>query len=181
MLRLPFAGNNCDMLIITTFGSDPETIKNRKGIVISSRVHPGETGASWMMKGILDYLLAGNIKSKILRDNFVFKVIPMLNVDGVVNGSSRCNLAGVDLNRVWIDPSRKLHPTVYHMKNMVKKFQEDRDVFLVCDLHGQKLAQEALLRPPHQRRQRPLLSRECSMSEHDLGRKLIQGRPCYRF
>jgi len=110
------------MLIITTFGSDPEVIKARKGIVISSRVHPGETGASWMIKGIIDYLTAGNVKAKTLRDNFVFKVIPMLNVDGVVNGSSRCNLAGVDLNRCWIDPSRKLHPTIYHMKNMVKKF-----------------------------------------------------------
>ena len=55
------AGNNCDMLIITTFGSDPEAIKARKGIVISSRVHPGETGASWMVKGIIDYLTAGNI------------------------------------------------------------------------------------------------------------------------
>ena len=124
------------MLIITTFGSDPEAIKARKGIVISSRVHPGETGASWMMKGIIDYLIANNVKAKILRDNFVFKILPMLNVDGVVNGSSRCNLAGVDLNRCWIDPSRKLHPTIYHMKNMVRKFQEDRDIFLVCDLHG---------------------------------------------
>ena len=52
-----------------------------------------------MMKGMqTDYLIASNINAKILRDNFVFKIIPMLNVDGVVNGSSRCNLAGVDLN-----------------------------------------------------------------------------------
>lgn len=110
------------MLIITTFGSDPEAVKARKGIVISSRVHPGETGASWMIKGIIDYLLAGNANAKILRDNFVFKIIPMLNADGVINGNSRCNLAGVDLNRCWIDPSRKLHPEIYHMKKMVQKF-----------------------------------------------------------
>jgi len=50
------AGNNCDMLIVTTFQSDPEVIKSRKGVVISSRVHPGESGASWMIKGIIDYL-----------------------------------------------------------------------------------------------------------------------------
>lgn len=130
------AGNNCDMLIVTTFQSDPEAIKQRKGICISSRVHPGESGASWMMKGVIDYLTGPSLNAKILRDNFVFKIVPMLNVDGVVNGSSRCNLAGVDLNRCWIDPSRKLHPTIYHMKSMIKKFQEDRDIFLVCDLHG---------------------------------------------
>lgn len=110
------AGNNCEMLIITTFQSDPEAIKNRKGIVITSRVHPGETGASYMMKGIIDYLTGPSLNAKILRDNFVFKIVPMLNSDGVINGSTRCNLAGVDLNRCWIDPNRKIHPTVYHTK-----------------------------------------------------------------
>jgi len=109
------------MIIITTFQSDPETIKNRKGVVISSRVHPGESGASWIMKGILDYLTGPSLNAKILRDNFVFKIVPMLNADGVINGSSRCNLAGVDLNRCWNDPSRKIHPTIYHTKMMLKK------------------------------------------------------------
>ena len=90
--------------------------------MITSRVHPGETGASWMMKGIIDYLTGPSLNSKILRDNFVFKIVPMLNIDGVVNGSSRCNLAGVDLNRCWIDPSRKLHPTIYHTKNVSAAF-----------------------------------------------------------
>ena len=106
------------MLIVTTFQSDVEATKQRKGVVISSRVHPGETGASWMMKGIIDYLTGPSLSAKILRDNFVFKIVPMLNVDGVVNGSSRCNLAGVDLNRCYIEPSRKLHPTVYHLKQV---------------------------------------------------------------
>ena len=124
------------MLVITTFQSDHEAIKNRKGICISSRVHPGETGASWMMKGFLDYLTGPSMNAKILRDNFVFKIVPMLNPDGVINGNTRCNLAGVDLNRCWIDPSRKMQPTVYHYKMMVKKLQEDRDIFLVLDLHG---------------------------------------------
>jgi murein tripeptide amidase MpaA len=82
------AGNNCDLLIITTFSSDPEAIKNRKGVVLSSRVHPGETGASYMMKGIIDYLTGPNLNAKILRDNFIFKIVPMLNPDGVINGSS---------------------------------------------------------------------------------------------
>ena len=40
----------------------------------------------------------------------------MLNPDGVINGNYRCNLSGVDLNRQWIDPSKKLHPTIFHTK-----------------------------------------------------------------
>lgn len=110
------AGNTCDLLIVTTFGSDYEEVRRRKGIVISSRVHPGETGASYMMKGIIDYLVGPSLGARMLRDNFVIKIVPMLNPDGVINGNTRCSLSGCDLNRVWMDPSPKLHPTIYHIK-----------------------------------------------------------------
>lgn len=30
------------------------------GVVVSARVHPGETNASWMMKGMLDFLTSGH-------------------------------------------------------------------------------------------------------------------------
>ena len=68
------AGNNCDVLIITNFQGDPESIKNRKGVVLSGRVHPGESSSSYMMKGAIDFLTGPTLKAKILRDNFVFKV-----------------------------------------------------------------------------------------------------------
>jgi murein tripeptide amidase MpaA len=74
-------------------------LQMRKGIVITARVHPGETNASWMMKGIIDYLVGPSLDARILRDNFVFKIVPMLNPDGVINGNYRCSLAGCDLNR----------------------------------------------------------------------------------
>jgi hypothetical protein len=130
------AGNNVDLITITSYLSPPEAITHRKGVVIMSRVHPGETNASWMMKGFIDYLTGPTLDAKILRDNFVFKIIPMLNPDGVINGSYRCGLAGVDLNRCWQDPNRKLHPTIFHAKQMVRQFCEDRNVVLSVDLHG---------------------------------------------
>jgi cytosolic carboxypeptidase protein 2/3 len=114
------AGNNVDMLVITTFGCEYEEVKKRKGVIISSRVHPGETGSSFMMKGIIDYLVGPSLAARMLRDNFVFKIVPMLNPDGVINGHTRCGNIGVDLNRVWIEPSQKQHPTIFAMKNLVK-------------------------------------------------------------
>jgi murein tripeptide amidase MpaA len=101
------AGNNVDLLIITTFGCDYEEVKKRKGIMISSRVHPGESGSSYMMKGMIDYLVGPSLGARMLRDNYVFKIVPMLNPDGVINGHTRCGLTGCDLNRVWIDPTPK--------------------------------------------------------------------------
>ena len=52
------AGNDCEMLIITNFNSNPEEIAVRKAVVLTSRVHPGETNASYIMQGTLDYLIS---------------------------------------------------------------------------------------------------------------------------
>ena len=60
----------------------------------------------------------------------------MLNIDGVINGNYRCNLAGVDLNRNWIEPNKKLHPTIHATKQLIKRMKEERDLLLYCDFHG---------------------------------------------
>ena len=72
----------------------------------------------------------------MLRDNFVIKIVPMVNPDGVINGNTRCSLSGFDLNRVWIDPSQKLHPTIFHLKGLIKQMQQEREFLLFVDLHG---------------------------------------------
>lgn len=41
-----------------------------------------------------------------LRRKFVFKLVPMLNPDGVVVGNYRTNLAARDLNRTYKDPKK---------------------------------------------------------------------------
>ncbi|KAJ1465734.1 hypothetical protein T484DRAFT_1863692 [Baffinella frigidus] len=53
----------------------------RKGVVVSARVHPGETNASYMVKGLIDFLLGDSVQAKQLRSEFVFKIVPMLNPD----------------------------------------------------------------------------------------------------
>lgn len=59
-----------------------------------------------------------------------------MNIDGVVHGNNRCSLAGVDLNRRWKNPNRKLHPTIYAAKNIIYKFSQERSIKLVIDFHG---------------------------------------------
>jgi murein tripeptide amidase MpaA len=51
-----------------------------------------------------------------LKEHFEFYIIPMLNVDGVINGNYRCSLAACDLNRQFKDPSKTLHPAIYYTK-----------------------------------------------------------------
>lgn len=77
---------------------------NKQVIFITSRVHPGESNSSWMMKGLMDMLLNPKTTEEketvnYLKEQFEFIIIPMLNVDGVINGNYRCSLAACDLNR----------------------------------------------------------------------------------
>ena len=56
------------------------------------------------------------MEARILRENFTFYIIPMLNIDGVVNGNYRCDLSAVDLNRQWNIAQKTQHPTIFHSK-----------------------------------------------------------------
>ena len=60
----------------------------------------------------------------------MFKLIPMLNPDGVIVGNSRTSLAGVDLNRTYKKPRRDLFPTVFHAKALLSSFMQEREVTL---------------------------------------------------
>lgn len=101
LLCYTLAGHRCDLLTITDMSSPPELVRQREVIIMSARVHPGETCASYIMHGVIQFLVSQNPLAAALRSSFVFKLVPMLNPDGVVNGNYRCSLAGCDLNR-WV-------------------------------------------------------------------------------
>lgn len=65
-------------------------------------MHPGETHSSWIMHGVIKGLLSKEPYAKQLRSRFVFKVIPMINPDGVVFGNYRTSFLGKDMNRMFI-------------------------------------------------------------------------------
>lgn len=109
---------------------------HKKGIFITSRVHPGETVGSFMMQGVIDFLLSNSKKAHILRKNYVFKLIPMLNPDGVRHGKTRVSMLGVDLNRRWNDPNPIMHPTIFHAKKYLQVFSEMHECLAFCDFHG---------------------------------------------
>jgi len=93
-------------------------------IVITSRVHSGETPSSLVFKGILEFLLSDKKEAKLLRLYYTFILVPCLNPDGVVCGNYRNSVAGVDLNRQWISPDELFHPEIYHTKSLFKRITE---------------------------------------------------------
>uniref|UniRef100_A0A8C9PCG8 Cytosolic carboxypeptidase 2 n=1 Tax=Spermophilus dauricus TaxID=99837 RepID=A0A8C9PCG8_SPEDA len=130
------AGNTVYLLTITNPSPTPHEAAAKKAVVLSARVHPGESNASWIMKGFLDFILSNSPDAQLLRDIFVFKVVPMLNPDGVIVGNYRCSLAGRDLNRHYKTILKESFPCIWHTRNMIKRLLEEREVLLYCDFHG---------------------------------------------
>uniref|UniRef100_A0A8C1YMK7 Cytosolic carboxypeptidase 1 n=1 Tax=Cyprinus carpio TaxID=7962 RepID=A0A8C1YMK7_CYPCA len=135
-------GNSCPLLTITAM---PESSSNdhisqfrsRPVVFLSARVHPGETNSSWVMKGTLEFLMSCSPQAQSLRESYIFKIIPMLNPDGVINGNHRCSLSGEDLNRQWQSPNAELHPTIYHAKSLLQYLRATgRTPLVFCDYHG---------------------------------------------
>ncbi|XP_010998989.2 cytosolic carboxypeptidase 2 isoform X1 [Camelus dromedarius] len=130
------AGNTVYLLTITNPARTPQEAAAKKAVVLSARVHPGESNGSWIMKGFLDFILSKSPDAQLLRDTFIFKVVPMLNPDGVIVGNYRCSLAGRDLNRHYKTILKESFPCVWHTRNMIKRLLEEREVLLYCDFHG---------------------------------------------
>lgn len=135
MLCRTIAGNRCDYLTITNPG-EVEDIQMRKGVVLSARVHPGETVGSWMMQGVLEFLVSNTPEADLLRSLYVFKIVPMLNPDGTIRGNHRCSFAGCDLNRVWKRPRELSHPVISSFKRLIKLFASNYRLEMICDMHG---------------------------------------------
>ena len=140
---------------------------------LNGRVHPGETHASWALQGMIIFLLSKNAVAQKLRDKLLFKIVPMLNIDGVIAGNYRTGFAGLDINRMYgPNANTRLNPE----STLIKQIAKSEVPSLFFDLHGHSSKKSVFIYGPRY----PL------HSEHYVGirvlPKLLQSRtPVFRY
>jgi hypothetical protein len=103
-------------------------------IIIFARSRPSETVASHVLKGFLDKLLAQSPSTSqqsaasLLRNNYLFIIIPMLNIDGVSLGNSRACLSGLEFDRSWKDPDRMYSPEAFYIKKLIASIKSTHEI-----------------------------------------------------
>ena len=91
-------GRDIELLTITNdASSDPD----KEDIFIIGRQHAAESGSSYMIQGLIDFLISDDVDAATLRDQYTWYIVPMVNADGVFLGKSRETFLGNDPNRDW--------------------------------------------------------------------------------
>lgn len=94
--RLCFSLSGVEVPVLTITNRSQDQTK-KYCILISGRIHPGETNGSFVVLSLLKYLTSPAAEQ--LREHVIFKIVPMLNPDGSIIGNHRTGVCGKDLNR----------------------------------------------------------------------------------
>jgi Cytosolic carboxypeptidase N-terminal domain/Zinc carboxypeptidase len=122
--------------------------KARKTIWLMFRQHSWESGSSWVGDAAVRTLVAPGAESSRLRDQVIWKILPLCDPDGVARGGVRFNINGFDLNRNWdvLDPTRM--PEITAQRNAIKDWlNTGNHVDLLLSLHNTETV-EYLEGPP---------------------------------
>eukprot|EP01006_Ploeotia_vitrea_P025961 TRINITY_DN58927_c0_g3_i1.p1 TRINITY_DN58927_c0_g3~~TRINITY_DN58927_c0_g3_i1.p1 ORF type:complete len:728 (+),score=33.06 TRINITY_DN58927_c0_g3_i1:68-2251(+) len=114
----------------------PYLFPNKKIFYITARVHPGEVPSSHLLHGFIEFILSNDPRAHAAREHFVFKIIPMLNPDGVARGHYRLDTQGVNLNRSYVEPDVQYQPTIYAAKEVFLALHQTGKLVMYVDLHG---------------------------------------------
>ncbi|HLN52394.1 MAG TPA: M14-type cytosolic carboxypeptidase [Lentimicrobium sp.] len=76
-------------------------VTEKKRILIHARTHPAETPPSFLIEGMISFLLSGSDEANEMLRHYEFHIFPMQNVDGVIAGNYRSTPLSENLEMLW--------------------------------------------------------------------------------
>lgn len=104
-------------------------------IWLQARAHAFESGSSWVLHELAQWLLSAAPEAKSLRSKADFTIIPIVDVDGVVEGRTGKNHPPHDHNRDW-EAAPPVWVEIAEIKADLKKLTDDNSLALFIDFHG---------------------------------------------
>ena len=105
-------------------------------VLILAAQHAGEDAGAYMAEGIINFLLSDEKEAQTAREKFNYMIVPLMNPDGIFNGTSRYNMQMEDLNNIWLDDTRA-QPEVTGVKNWIESWESNGNKLdLFIDLHN---------------------------------------------
>ena len=102
-----------------------------------------------MLDGLLRELVGSReVHEWMLSENVEFKIVPMLNPDGVVIGNYRTGILGEDFNRKFNTPRHDYYPEILALKRLVAQCKREGRVELFLDLHGHSVLKNSFIYGP---------------------------------
>lgn len=105
------------------------------GIWLQARAHAFESGGSWVVHELLQWILSGDPDAVKLRECSLITIIPIIDVDGVAEGRTGKNQLPYDHNRGWeVEPA--YWPEIREIKSMLSELAEQNMLDVFVDFHG---------------------------------------------
>ncbi|CAM9478231.1 unnamed protein product, partial [Heterosigma akashiwo] len=109
----------------------------KETVFVSARVHPGETPGQFALLGLLRLLLdPADPLARALRRRYVFRLVPMLNPDGVCYGHTRHDTLGQNLNRHYTAPDPETAPAIFAVREVMHYLKERCALTAYFDCHA---------------------------------------------
>jgi hypothetical protein len=103
-------------------------------IWIQARQHAWESGSSWVARGFVEWLIAGNGSARWLRESAEIVVVPIMDVDNVATGNGGKEEDPRDHNRDWDDAA--VFPEVAAAQKYLQDWAAEGRLDFFIDLHN---------------------------------------------
>jgi len=117
--------------------SETKIIKDKPTIWIISGQEPSETWAQIISQGILEFLVSNNSEAIEYREQYNWKITPMINPDGNYLGKTQRNANNIDITKEWDEfgletIEAEINGTLVAMDNWINNGNQ---LSLFIDLH----------------------------------------------